>query len=281
MTNQYFEYNFNKEFPEAYKVVFANERLRTTQEPINTDDSIYFNTSNTTTTNNTSNIKPLFKIEKEEEKKLLEKKTNRGRLKNEFKNENSENDYENKNKIHDKKSLDNMKNKIQVNAINCLRKCVNCLKFHFDKKKDKKEIFRDIDANFKKNVKNKEFEEMKKKKLYEILTQNISSKYLNYEKDYNHQLYEKMKKESVYKELIEFLNEDFLYFFQNVYYKKERTINFHKYGLDTEITLSNEVKLLFDKMKTFDDKDIEYKKYINNCINDNYFDGKIMFLLEE
>ena len=45
MTNQYFEYNFNKEFPEAYKVVFSNERLSTTQESINTDDSIYFNTT--------------------------------------------------------------------------------------------------------------------------------------------------------------------------------------------------------------------------------------------
>ena len=102
---------------------------------------------------------------------VLEKKTNRGRQKNIIKNENNENDRENTKKSHDKNSLDNIKNKIQVDAINCLRKCVNCIKFKLDKQKDKK--FLDIEADFKKNVKNKEFEKMKETKLCEILTKNL------------------------------------------------------------------------------------------------------------
>ena len=126
----------------------------------------------------------------------------------------------------------------------------------------------------------------------------FSSKYQKFPKNYNKQLYNEMVKDPKYKILIEFLNEDFfilkiscinfkyiwwngLYFFQNIYYKKERNINFLKYGVDTKITLSNDVKLCFQKFQTLDDKDIEYKKSINNCINVNYFDGKLMFLLEE
>ena len=280
MTNQFIESNSNIPFKEAFQNVFTFLNLSSNREPIESNDPLYFNT--TATSENIENITkiiPLFKIEKVETKKLLWKKTNRGRQKNIIKNENIENCSENTKKYHDKNSLDNIKNKIQVDAINCLRKCVNCIKFKLDKQKDKK--FLDIEADFKKNVKNKEFEKMKETKLCEILTKNLSSKYQKFPKNYNKQLYNEMVKDPNYKILIEFLNEDFLYFFQNIYYKKERTINFHKYGVDTKITLSNDVKLCFQKFQTLDDKDIEYKKSINNCINVNYFDGKLMFLLEE
>ena len=280
MTNQFSESNSNNLLYEAINNAFPFLNLSSNREQIEPNESLYFiTTSSSEKIENNTKVSPLFKIEKLETKKLLEKKTNRGRQKNIIKNENTENDSENTKKSHDKNSLDNIKNKIQVDAINCLRKCVNCIKFQLDKQKDKK--FLDIEADFKKNVKNKEFEKMKMTKLYEILTKNLSSKYQKFPKNYNKQLYIEMVKDPNYKILIEFLNEDFLYFFQNIYYKKERTINFLKYGVDTKITLSNDVKLYFQKFQTLDDKDIEYKKSINNCINVNYFDGKLMFLLEE
>ena len=288
MTNQFIESNSNNPLNEAFHNVFIFENLSSNREPIEPNDSLYFiSTATSERIENSTRVTTLFKIEKVETKKLLEKKTNRGRQKNIIKNENNENDRENTKKSHDKNSLDNIKNKIQVDAINCLRKCVNCIKFKLDKQKDKKFLdieakkFLDIEADFKKNVKNKEFEKMKETKLCEILTKNLSSKYQKFPKNYNKQLYNEMVKDPNYKILIEFLNEDFLYFFQNIYYKKERNINFLKYGVDTKITLSNDVKLCFQKFQTLDDKDIEYKKSINNCINVNYFDGKLMFLLEE
>jgi len=209
MTNQFIESNSNNPLNEAFHNVFIFENLSSNREPIEPNDSLYFiSTATSERIENSTRVTTVIKNEKVETKKLLEKKTNRGRQKNIIKNENNENDRENTKKSHDKNSLDNIKNKIQVDAINCLRKCVNCIKFKLDKQKDKK--FLDIEADFKKNVKNKEFEKMKETKLCEILTKNLSSKYQKFPKNYNKQLYNEMVKDPNYKILIEFLNEDFL-----------------------------------------------------------------------
>ena len=122
---------------------------------------------------------------------------------------------------------------------------------------------------------------IKKKKLCDILKLNISKKYRNHSFDYNKILYEKiekMKNNPIYDALIKLSNETYLYFFQNIYYKNERFINLHKYGIDVIIPLSNKVELCEDKIK---DEDEEYIKIYKKCINENYFNGKLMFISEK
>ena len=87
-----------------------------------------------------------------------------------------------------------------------------------------------------------------------------------------------MKNNPIYDALIKLSNETYLYFFQNIYYKNERFINLHKYGIDVIIPLSNKVELCEDKIK---DEDEEYIKIYKKCINENYFNGKLMFISGE
>ena len=77
-----------------------------------------------------------------------------------------------------------------------------------------------------------------------------------------------------YEVLINFLDQDFLTFFKTVYHKKIRSINLHINGRDELVPLSDKVQLYEDKIKKFEDE--EYKKLYKKCINDNYFDGKLV-----
>ena len=70
------------------------------------------------------------------------------------------------------------------------------------------------------------------------------------------------------------MDQNFLTFFKNVYHKKERSINLHNYGLVASVPLSEKVQLFEDKVKTFEDE--EYIKHYKKCINDHYFDGKLI-----
>ena len=180
--------------------------------------------------------------------------------------------------IHGKKDKFNILNKFNVHSINSLIDIVNC--FLDMLKYDKAIRFLDINSNYKKDVKKQSIENLKNQKLCDILTLNISRKYHRYSLDYNKNLYKEIKNDPRCEVLINFLDENFLFFFQNVYYKNERTINLQKYGVDTFLTLSKEVELYIDKIKSFED-DKEYIKLCNQCINECYFNGKLMFQLEK
>ena len=186
---------------------------------------------------------------------------------------------ENLRKIHNNKDEDNIINKIQIHSINSGIECFNSILDYINY--NKKERFLKIDASFKKKINKKEREVLKNKKLCDILKLNISKKYRNHSFDYNKILYEKiekMKNNQIYDALIKLSNETYLYFFQNIYYKNERFINLHKYGIDVIIPLSNKVELCEDKIK---DEDEEYIKIYKKCINENYFNGKLMFISEK
>ena len=201
----------------------------------------------------------------------------KGRISNEEKKEMNKSQNNSK-KIHDKYDKFNIINKLNVHSIQSLIEIVNCALDMFSFGKNKELKFLNINSSFKKDVKKDSIENLKKKKLCDILTLNISDKYQKYPLDYNKQLYKKIKDDPRYKVVINFLEENFLFFFQNVYYKSERTINLQKYGVDAFLTLSKKVKLNKDKIKTFKD-DKEYIKFYNQCINECYFDGKLMFQL--
>lgn len=222
--------------------------------------------------------KKFFSVTKDDSKNIKEyigKK--KGRKKNSEKKEMNKS-QQNSEKIHDKNDKFNILNKLNVHSIKSLPQIVNCAldMLNFDESKR----FLNIISTYKKDVKKSSIENLKKKKLCDILTLDISTKYHKYSLDHNKILYEELKKDPRYEVIINFLDENFLFFFQNVYYKSERTINLQKYGVDTFLTLSNEVKLYKDKINTFkDDKD--YIKLYNQCINECYFDSKLMFQLEK
>ena len=184
---------------------------------------------------------------------------------------------QNSEKIHDKNDKFNILNKLNVHSIKSLPKIINC--FLDMLKYDKSKRFLYINSNFKKDVKKDSIESLKKKKLCDILTLNISTKYHRYSLDYNKNLYKEIKNDPRCEVLINFLDENFLFFFQNVYYKNERIINLQKYGVDAFLTLSKKVELYKDKIQTFED-DKDYIKLYNKCINECYFDGKLIFQLE-
>ena len=248
-------------FEIAFKNCF-NEELYKNEEPLNEDYSyLFIKTKETKTKESTKekveeNIQIISKTEKEDE--LLGKK--RGRKKN---IEKIVNKKENFKKIHNDEVEDNMLNKIQIHSINSIIECFNSILNYINYNNE--ERFLNINSSFKKKINKKEREELKKKKLCDILKLDISTKFTNHSFDYNKNLYEKiekMKENPIYDALIKLSNENYLYFFQNIYYKNERIINLNKYGIDVNIPLTNKVKLCEDKIKSFKDKGEKYiKKY--------------------
>jgi len=273
------EKNINPQnsFEIAYKICF-NEELYKNEEPINADYLYqYYQNENSKTKESTKekveeNIQIISKTEKED--KLLGKK--RGRKKN---IEKIVNKKENFKKIHNDEVEDNMLNKIQIHSINSIIECFNSILNYINYNNE--ERFLNINSSFKKKINKKEREELKKKKLCDILKLNISKKYTNHSFDYNKNLYEKiekMKENPIYEALIKLSNENYLYFFQNIYYKNERIINLNKYGINITIPLTKKVELCEDKIKSFKDKGEKYIKKYKKCINENYFNGKLMFI---
>ena len=166
-------------FEIAFKNCF-NEELYKNEEPLNEDYSYqYIKTKESTKEKFEENIQNIS----EKEDKLLGKK--RGRKKN---IEKIENNNENIEKIHNHESEDNMLNKIQIHSINSAIECFNSILDYI--KYNNKERFLKIDPSFKKKINKKEREELKKKKLCDILKLDISTKYTNHSFDYNKNLYE-------------------------------------------------------------------------------------------
>ena len=278
------EKNINPQnsFEIAYKICF-NEELYKNEEPLNADYLYqYYQNENSKTKESTKekveeNIQNIVKTEKED--KLLGKKRKLGRKKN---IEKIKNNNENIKKIHNDKVEDNMLNKIQIHSIDSIIEYFNSILDYIIYNDN--ERFLNIDSSFKKKINKKEREELKKKKLCDILKLDISTKFTNHSFDYNKNLYEKiekMKENPIYDALIKLSNENYLYFFQNIYYKNERIINLNKYGINITIPLTKKVELCEDKIKSFKDKDEEYIKKYKKCINENYFNGKLMFISEK
>lgn len=256
-------------FEALFKFSFPEKESNTFKLPFEENDSIKILFADSKT--NEEKV-----INKSETNNTLGKKTKRGRKKNSEKEDllNSSGDINllSRKKIHGKTEKFNVLNKIKVDSINSLINCTNCILAKFYKK----EKFLNINAKYKRNVNNKELKSIQDKKLYEIITEQRSNKYSKYPVDYNLQLYQKIKSIPECKYVINFLNENFSTFFQEIYYKKEKTINLTKYGINEDVELSKKMKLI-DKIKNFDDK--ECGVLCNKYINQYFFKGKLMFYI--
>ena len=259
--NNDFVQESSTDFEIAYRNTFSNgETINTYEQNDDYPDQTIYEIRQIIPRN--TNI---FVIEKKDGNKNLGRKRD--------KDKNSVNKSQ---KLHDNTGSDNLLNKIQVHAINSIGDIANSILDFFNHKEE--ERFLNTSAQIKKKINKKEFKEIKEQKLYKILTIDISKKFRKIPKDHNETLYnnlkEKSKEDPIYEVLINFLDQDFLTFFKTVYHKKIRSINLHIKGRDELVPLSDKVQLYEDKIKKFEDE--EYKKLYKKCINDYYFDGKLI-----
>jgi hypothetical protein len=155
--------------------------------------------------------------------------------------------------------MDNIITVVQINFINFIVDAINLLLL----KHGIKDQFIRISHKVKKNVKISNFENLKTKKLSDILLLQISPKFRSHAKDHNKHLLEAVKD---MEEIKDILNENYLKFFQEVYYKSERIINING---KTISLFGKNLKMYKNKIAEF--KDQEYVEIFDKYVNDKYF----------
>jgi len=256
--------DFNILFENAFANTFSPRKKDDKNEENNLDEKklYYINTNSEKSTKTQTSIikKNIFNVkneqEQEQEQNLTKKKRGRSR-----KVKNSQ-DLNSKPKIHDKHSIDNLLRKIQVHYLSFIISYINDIL----KELNYKEQFLKIDYNFKKTI-NKDFmENLKTKKISDIVCIDISSKYKK-DKSENRNIYEKIKE---YKNINNILNQNYLEPF-DIYYKSKKNVNLQNFGLDREIILSEKTKMYKDLLKeSINNKDKDYIENLNLCVFQNY-----------
>ena len=170
---------------------------------------------------------------------------------------------------------DNILSKVEVHFTNFINDYLNFFIDTFDDGKKITERFIKISHECMNNKSKVKFNEIIQKKVLEVISQDISSKFKYYPKDYNKKLCERLEKEiPIMKKILE---QNYLTLFKNVYFPSKRDINLDKiYGINKIIHLTKEIKMFKDKIKTFDDED--YKIKMKKVVNEFYFEGKLKFL---
>ena len=240
------------EWKQSFHSVFENENKE------EEDESSYFISSNKSEEITPEEVsccqikKNPFKVKKiDTSEEMLQKKTKRGRK--------TDPDGKPALKIHEKTDIDNIITVVQINFINFIVDAINLLLL----KHGIKDQFIRISHKVKKNVKISNFENLKTKKLSDILLLQISPKFRSYEKDHNKHLLEAVKD---MEEIKDILNENYLKFFQEVYYKSERIINING---KTISLFGKNLKMYKNKIAEFEDQ--EYVEIFDKYVNDKYF----------
>jgi len=200
-------------------------------------------------------------LKKEEDKKILGKKTGR-KPKNESKKPNDK-------QLSRKYDMDDIMIKIKVNYTNYCTDSTNCLL----KKFQIKERFLPIDHKIKKLATFDNFYALKEKTIGDIIKLKRSDKYRKFDPNHNEILYEKIIKD--FPVIKNFFGEKYFSFFQKYYYKGEKNISLKEYGSNEILTLSNEVISHKDKINSF--KEPKYAETYENYVRDLYFNNKINF----
>jgi hypothetical protein len=164
---------------------------------------------------------------------------------------------------HDKYDIDNIITVVQNHYINFIVMFVN----YFLEEQGINEKFIKISYEEKRKVNKENFEILKKKCLYEILQMKISPKNKLSPEDNNKNLYNKVKNLPIIKDI---LNLNYLYFFQNVYYKSERNIILNIDGMDKPFKLSDRKLVLYkERLSSFSNE--YYKTLFNDYVKEKYF----------
>ena len=233
---------FQNSFEQEQFFIPPNENVYEEEEEDDSSDSRFFiskNKSKEIMPNEEihSEIKRvLFKTSKKNDisEKLLQNKTKRGRK--------TEPEGKPAMKIHEKTDIDNIITVAQISYINFIVDLLNDLL----KQIGIQNKFIRISHKVKKNVKISNFENLKTKKLSDILLLEISPKFRSYDKDHNKKLLEAIKD---MEEIKDILNENYLKFFKEVYYKSERIICIN----------GKTISLIGKKLKMYKNKIAEFK----------------------
>jgi hypothetical protein len=198
----------------------------------------------------------------------LRKRQKPGKKRNDvINNESDKNHY-----IHTKIKFDNILTKVQVSYVNFLVDFINIVLENFERKDLK---FKYIDSKIKKNNKISQRQKIKGGSIGDILNNKISCKYTTLDKDSNIILLQNLENEGLF-EIIEILEQNFLFFFEKVYYKSLRKFNLKEFGLiDLEVVLPKQVKL-FENLLMKNKNDLrfdEYKKKLEKCIQRHFLGG--------
>jgi hypothetical protein len=137
---------------------------------------------------------------------------------------------------HDKSSEDNIIRKIQVNYINFLVGFVN----EVLKTIGRKDLsFLSPEYNFKKTISKSQRHILNSKTLRDVFSYDISPKNKTKNRDYNTKICEQIEKE-IQNISENILNRNFLFFFDKIFYKKNKKINMKEFGFDDlEVDLKN------------------------------------------
>ena len=129
---------------------------------------------------------------------------------------------------HNKYSSDNVIRKIQVHFISFIITFINFVL----KELGYRDIFCNINNDFKINVNKKNIEKLKNSNIGYILKQTLSSKYKKKNSDNNKIIYERLKNIPVLRNIFAYNYKDF---FKDFYYNKENNLNLNKFGLNITI----------------------------------------------
>ena len=217
---------------------------------------------------NVKNIKNLFVVNEvikpEVKKEEIEIKnqnilisTKRGRKQN----------LNNNKKTHEATDDDNIHRKIQVHYISFITHFINDIIINFVKSR-KAPLFKNIDYKLKKIVNQKYFQDLKSKKIADILKMRPSPKMKNHESFVNEDIYNKVCKLCPF--MYDFLEQNFMTLFKDYYYN-----NKNKFYIvnGKQINIS-------DKTKNFNDlinKNYAYKEKIKFIVLNNFFDDSKAF----
>ena len=249
---------FQNSFEQEQFFIPPNENVYEEEEDDSSDSRFFIskNKSKEITPNEEfhSEIKRvLFKTSKKNDisEKLLQNKTKRGRK--------TEPEGKPAMKIHEKTDIDNIITVAQISYINFIVDLFNDLL----KQIGIQNKFIRISHKVKKNVKISNFENLKTKKLSDILLLEISPKFRSYDKDHNKKLLEAIQD---MEEIKDILNENYLTFFKEVYYKSERIICINGKNISL---FGKKLKMYKNKIAEF--KDEEYVEIFDKYVTDKYF----------
>lgn len=199
------------------------------------------------------------KNEKEYKDANTQLKRKKGRIKNTITNQRTNQ------RIHDNSDEDNIISKIQVSYINFLQKMINKILISIGRKGL---LFLPLNHNCKKIITQNYRNELNSGTIEDILRKDISGRYKTKNRDYNANICEQIKKEKI-NLLQNILNQNFLFFFDKIYYKSNKKINMKEFGFtDLEIDLKD-IELFGDLLKKVKG-DNSLKEKMNLCAQKNF-----------
>ena len=160
--------------------------------------------------------------------------------------------------------------KIQRNYFTFLIRLLNLIMLLLHKDKDY--FFCDIDGKYKSNINQKNRASLNQKTIKDILLEApISGKLQRKDKNHNGNVYNRLEKEGE-TFLLNILDQNFLFFFEYIYYVNLKKYDLSPFGLELEVDLTKDSKIqtFKDLIKKDKSLNLDYENKMKKCV-ENYF----------